>query len=147
VVVDVCQQQAHASLEQINAALRPALLRQFPAAFLGRLIIVPYRPIADTELLRITGLKLDQLAERVQRNHAAHLQWDASVADAIVARCHEVESGARNIDHIITQSLLPELATEVLAKIAASEHFNQVTLGVDQRTGFRISLNQVGEPA
>ena len=147
VVVDVCQQHAHASLEQINAALRPALLRQFPAAFLGRLIIVPYRPIADTELLRITGLKLDQLAERIQRNHAAHLQWDASVADAIVARCHEVESGARNIDHIITQSLLPELAAEVLAKIAASEHFNQVTLGVDQRTGFRVSLNQVGEPA
>ena len=147
VVVDVCQQQAHASLEQINAALRPALLRQFPAAFLGRLIIVPYRPIADTELLRITGLKLDQLAERVQRNHAAHLQWDATVADAIVARCHEVESGARNIDHIITQSLLPELAAEVLAKIAASESFNQVTLGVDQRAGFRVSLNQVGEPA
>ncbi|MFN5233671.1 MAG: AAA family ATPase, partial [Burkholderiaceae bacterium] len=147
VVIDVCQQQVHASLEQINAALRPALLRQFPAAFLGRLIIVPYRPIADTELLRITGLKLDQLAERIQRNHAAHLQWDATVADAIVARCHEVESGARNIDHIITQSLLPELAAEVLAKIAASEHFNQVTLGVDQHTGFRVSLNQVGEPA
>ena len=147
VVVDVCQQQAHASLEQINAALRPALLRHFPAAYLGRLIIVPYRPIADTELLRITGLKLDQLAERVQRNHAARLQWDATVAEAIVARCHEVESGARNIDHIITQSLLPELAAEVLAKIAASESFNQVTLGVDQRAGFRVSLNQVGEPA
>jgi len=147
VVVDVCQQHAHASLKQINAALRPALLRQFPAAFLGRLIIVPYRPIADSELLRITGLKLDQLAERVQRNHAAHLQWDAKVAEAIVARCHEVESGARNIDHIITQSLLPELAAGVLAKIAASERFNQVTLGVVERAGFRVSLNQVGEPA
>jgi ATP-dependent Clp protease ATP-binding subunit ClpA len=147
VVVEVCRQQAHASLEHINTALRPALLRQFPAAFLGRLIIVPYRPIADTELLRITGLKLNQLAERVQRHHAAHLQWDAMVAEAIVARCHEVESGARNIDHIITQSLLPEIASQVLARIAAAEHFNQVTLGVDERTGFRISLNQVGEPA
>jgi ATP-dependent Clp protease ATP-binding subunit ClpA len=147
VVVDVCQQHAHASPEQINAALRPALLRQFPAAFLGRLIIVPYRPIADTDLLRITGLKLDQLAERVQRNHGAYLQWDATVAESIVARCHEVESGARNIDHIITQSLLPELASEVLAKIAASERFNQVTLGIDERAGFRVSLNQVGEPA
>lgn len=147
VVIEFCRQQPDASLEQINAALRPALLRQFPAAFLGRLIIVPYRPIADTELLRITGLKLDQLAERVQRNHAAQLQWDTTVAESIVARCHEVESGARNIDHIITQSLLPELAAEVLAKIAASERFNQVTVGVDQRTGFRVSLNQVGEPA
>ncbi|NDC08629.1 MAG: AAA family ATPase [Oxalobacteraceae bacterium] len=147
IVVEVCRQQADASLEQINAALRPALLRQFPAAFLGRLIIVPYRPIADTELLRITGLKLNQLAERVQRHHAAHLQWEPMVAEAIVARCHEVESGARNIDHIITQSLLPELAAQVLAKIAAAEHFNQVILGVNERAGFRVSLDQVGEPA
>ncbi len=147
VVVEVCRQQAHASLEHINTALRPALLRQFPAAFLGRLIIVPYRPIADTELLRITGLKLNQLAERVQRHHAAQLQWEPMVAEAIVARCHEVESGARNIDHIITQSLLPEIASQVLARIAAAEHFNQVKLGVDERTGFRVSLNQVGEPA
>jgi type VI secretion system protein VasG len=147
IVVEVCRQQADASLEQINAALRPALLRQFPAAFLGRLIIVPYRPIADTELLRITGLKLNQLAERVQRHHAAHLQWEPMVAEAIVARCHEVESGARNIDHIITQSLLPELAAQVLAKIAAAERFNQVTLGVNERAGFRVSLDQVGEPA
>jgi type VI secretion system protein VasG len=147
IVVEVCRQQADASLEQINAALRPALLRQFPAAFLGRLIIVPYRPIADTELLRITGLKLNQLAERVQRHHAAHLQWEPMVAEAIVARCHEVESGARNIDHIITQSLLPELAAQVLAKIAAAERFNQVTLRVNERAGFRVSLDQVGEPA
>ena len=147
VVVDICRQQAHARLEQINAALRPALLLQFPAAFLGRLIIVPYRPIADTELLRITGLKLHQLAERVQRHHAAQLQWEPMVAESIVARCHEVESGARNIDHIITQSLLPELAAQVLAKIAAAEPFNQVKLGVDERAGFRVSLNQVGEPA
>jgi type VI secretion system protein VasG len=147
IVVEVCRQQADASQEQINAALRPALLRQFPAAFLGRLIIVPYRPIADTELLRITGLKLNQLAERVQRHHAAHLQWEPMVAEAIVARCHEVESGARNIDHIITQSLLPELAAQVLAKIAAAERFNQVTLGVNERAGFRVSLDQVGEPA
>ena len=147
IVVEVCRRQADASQEQINAALRPALLRQFPAAFLGRLIIVPYRPIADTELLRITGLKLNQLAERVQRHHAAHLQWEPMVAEAIVARCHEVESGARNIDHIITQSLLPELAAQVLAKIAAAERFNQVTLGVNERAGFRVSLDQVGEPA
>jgi type VI secretion system protein VasG len=140
-VVQICQQQPDASLEQINQALRPALLKQFPAAFLGRLTVVPYRPIADTELLRITGLKLDQLAARIQGHHAASLQWSPAVAEMIVARCHEVESGARNIDHIITQSVLPAIASEVLAKIAASERFNQVMLGTDEHGGFTVKLS------
>ncbi|MEK0435863.1 MAG: type secretion system ATPase TssH, partial [Pseudomonadota bacterium] len=141
VVVQICQQQPAVGLEQINQALRPALLKQFPAAFLGRLTVVPYRPIADTELLRITGLKLDQLAARIQGHHAASLQWSPAVAEMIVARCHEVESGARNIDHIITQSVLPAIASEVLAKIAASERFNQVMLGTDEHGGFTVKLS------
>jgi ATP-dependent Clp protease ATP-binding subunit ClpA len=141
VVVQICQQQPAVGLEQINQALRPALLKQFPAAFLGRLTVVPYRPIADTELLRITGLKLDQLAARIQSHHAASLQWTPAVAEMIVARCHEVESGARNIDHIITQSVLPAIASEVLAKIAASERFNQVILGTDEHGGFTVKLS------
>ncbi|MFM8463296.1 MAG: AAA family ATPase, partial [Burkholderiaceae bacterium] len=140
VVVQICQQQPAASLEHIHQALRPALLKQFPAAFLGRLTVVPYRPIADTELLRITGLKLDQLAARIQRHHSASLQWTPAVAEMIVARCHEVESGARNIDHIMTQSLLPAIASEVLAKIAAAEQFNQVMLGTDEAGGFTVNM-------
>ncbi|MEY3979451.1 MAG: hypothetical protein RLZZ375_880 [Pseudomonadota bacterium] len=140
VVVNTCKQRPHASLEQINHALRPALLKQFPAAFLGRLTLVPYRPIADAELLRITGLKLNQLGERVNRNHAAQLQWEPGVATAIVARCHEVESGARNIDHIITQNLLPAIASEVLAKIAASAQFTLIALSIDLQGGFKVSL-------
>jgi ATP-dependent Clp protease ATP-binding subunit ClpA len=140
VVVQICQQQPAASLEHIHQALRPSLLKQFPAAFLGRLTVVPYRPIADTELLRITRLKLDQLAARIQRHHAASLQWTPAVAEMIVARCHEVESGARNIDHIMTQSLLPAIASEVLAKIAAAEQFNQVMLGTDEAGGFTVNM-------
>ena len=144
-IVRICQQQPDANLEQINQGLRPALLKQFPAAFLGRLTLVPYRPVADSELLRITALKLDQLAARVLQRHAARLHWNAAVAEAIAARCHEVESGARNIDHIITQSVLPILASEVLNKIAAAEPFDTVTLAVDETGGFRVSLNHVGE--
>jgi type VI secretion system protein VasG len=85
-------------------------------------------------------LKLNQLGERVNRNHAAQLQWEPGVATAIVARCHEVESGARNIDHIITQNLLPAIASEVLAKIAASEQFTLIALSIDLQGGFKVSL-------
>jgi type VI secretion system protein VasG len=147
VIVQVCQQQPDASLEQINQLLRPALLKQFPAAFLGRLTIVPFRPVADSELLRITALKLDQLSTRVRQRHAAQLYWNAGVAEAIVARCHEVESGARNIDHIITQTVLPIVASEVLNNLAAAEPFDTVTLTIDEQGGFCVSLNQAGVSA
>ncbi len=144
VVVDVCQRNPDATLDEINDALRPALLRQFPAAFLGRVVIVPYRPVADAQLRRIVDLKLQQLAERIRRNHGAAFSWDDYVAEAIAARCHEVESGARNIDHIITQSLLPELASQVLERMALQQPFDDVHLSVDVRTGFRFTLQQAG---
>ncbi len=147
VVVETCARHPEATLEDINTSLRPALLREFPAAFLGRLVIVPYRPVADEQLLRITELKLKQLADRIQRNHGAQLQWESAVAEAIVARCHEVDSGARNIDHIITQSLLPELASLVLEQIAAEQAFDEVKLFVDVRSGFRFSLHHSGARA
>jgi type VI secretion system protein VasG len=147
VVVEACARHPEATLEEINASLRPALLREFPAAFLGRLVIVPYRPVADQQLLRITGLKLKQLADRIQRNHGAELTWEPAVGEAIVARCHEVDSGARNIDHIITQSLLPELASLVLEQMAAEQAFDEVKLFVDAHSGFRFSLHHSGARA
>ncbi len=141
VVAGVCARNPDAGAAEINEALRPALLRQFPSAFLGRVVLVPYRPIPDAQLRRIVGLKLAQLADRLRRHHGADFTWDDYVAEAIAARCHEVESGARNIDHIITQSLLPELASQVLERLAAHAKFSRVRLTVDVRSGFRFELS------
>ena len=68
-------------------------------------------------------------------------------SEAIVARCHEVESGARNIDHIITQTVLPIVASEVLNNIALAEPFDTVTLTIDEQGGFCVSLDQAGVSA
>ncbi|MCM0043384.1 MAG: AAA family ATPase [Burkholderiaceae bacterium] len=141
VVAGVCARNPDAGAAEINEALRPALLRQFPSAFLGRVVLVPYRPIPDAQLRRIVGLKLAQLADRLRRHHGADFTWDDYAAEAIAARCHEVESGARNIDHIITQSLLPELASQVLERLAAHTKFSRVRLTVDVRSGFRFELS------
>lgn len=141
VVAGVCARNPGAGAAEINEALRPVLLRQFPSAFLGRVVIVPYRPIPDAQLRRIVELKLSQLADRLRRHHGAELDWDDDVAEAIAARCHEVESGARNIDHIITHSLLPELASQVLERLAAHATFSRVRLTADPRGGFRFALS------
>lgn len=140
VLTDTCRRQPDASAADLVDALRPALLQQFPSAFLGRVVLVPYRPMADEQIRRIVELKLAQLAQRIMSNHGARFTWDAAVCNAIAARCTEVESGARNIDHIITQSLLPELASAVLQRIAAQRTFAAVRLTLDAGWDFAFEL-------
>jgi len=110
--------------------LRPALLRQFSPAFLGRVVLVPYYPLGDAEIGSIVEMKLVRLAERFSANHGARFSWDDAVTEAITARCTEVDSGARNIDFILTQTVLPQLSTLVLERIATASAFSSVHMGV-----------------
>ena len=100
------------------AAIRPELLRHFPAAFLGRLVVVPYLPLADATIRRIVRLKLARIQERVAAIHRAELTYDEAVADAIAARATEAESGARTIEAILTHNLLPDLSAALLDRLA-----------------------------
>ncbi|NUY32357.1 type VI secretion system ATPase TssH [Paraburkholderia sp. JPY303] len=116
--------------DELIEKLRPALLRQFSPAFLGRLVLVPYYHLGDAQINAIVNLKLERLAQRFGRNHHAGLTWDDDVATLIAQRCKEVDSGARNVDHILTQSVLPELARQVLERISISEPFGGVHLAL-----------------
>ncbi|SKC96118.1 type VI secretion system ATPase TssH [Paraburkholderia hospita] len=116
--------------DELIGKLRPALLRQFSPAFLGRLVLVPYYHLGDAQINAIVNLKLERLAQRFTRNHLAQLTWDADLATLIAQRCKEVDSGARNVDHILTQSVLPELARQVLERISISESFGGVHLAL-----------------
>jgi type VI secretion system protein VasG len=118
------------SPEELIEKLRPALLRQFSPAFLGRLVLVPYYHLGDAQINAIVNLKLERLAQRFERNHHARLTWDDDVATLIAQRCKEVDSGARNVDYILTQSVLPELARQVLERISISEPFGGVRLAL-----------------
>jgi type VI secretion system protein VasG len=111
--------------------LRPALLRQFSPAFLGRVVLVPYYPLLDADIGIIVDMKLARLAARFGSNHHARFTWDDAVTQAITARCTEVDSGARNIDFILTQTVLPALSTLVLERIATASPFAGVHMTVD----------------
>lgn len=121
--------------QELVDRLRPALLRQFSAAFLARLVLVPYYHLGDAQIRDIVDLKLARLAQRFARNHNARLSWDDALAQAITQRCTEVDSGARNVDHILTQSVLPELARRVLEQLSVSEPFGGVHLSLDAGGG------------
>lgn len=121
-------------------ALRPELLKAFPAALLGRMITVPYYPLDESALKKIIALQLNKIRKRLVQNHGAELVYDESLLDAVVARCTEPQSGARNVDHILTRSLLPEISTEILARMARGEILRRVKVGIGPDGSFRYDL-------
>lgn len=122
-------------------ALRPDLLKAFPAALLGRLIVVPYYPIKDEVLKKIIRLQLGRVVKRLRENHKAQFTYSDELVDAVAKRCTEVESGARNVDHILTRSLLPEMSQAFLTKMAAGEAISKVHVTVDDAGAFVYDIS------
>ncbi|HEL4259839.1 TPA: type VI secretion system ATPase TssH [Stenotrophomonas maltophilia] len=122
-------------------ALRPVLMRSFKPAFLGRLKVVPYYPINDDVLARIITLKLGRIRDRVIANHKATFSWDDSLVEAVLARCTEVDSGARNVDHILNGTLLPEIAESVLAAMAEGNRINAIKVTAGKKGDFKYKVS------
>jgi type VI secretion system protein VasG len=117
--------------EGLATALRPDLLKAFKPALLGRITIVPYFPLSDEVLRRIIQLQLRRIGDRMRENHRAAFTYDESLVGTIAARCKEVESGARNVDHILTGTLLPEISREFLARMAEGQPVQRAHVSVD----------------
>jgi type VI secretion system protein VasG len=127
--------------EALLEALRPDLLKIFKPAFLGRTIVVPYYPITDEVMRQIIQLQLGRVRTRLQENHRAQFTYDDAVVDSVASRCTEVESGARNVDHIITRTLLPEISKEFLARMAAGEAISKVHVSVGSDGNFQYAVS------
>ncbi|MFK3737273.1 type VI secretion system ATPase TssH [Massilia sp. TN1-12] len=128
------------SVDELEALIRPALVKQFKPAFLGRLKVVPYYPIADDVLAEIIELKLDRIGKRVHANHKAAFFYDEALVDAVLARCTEVDSGARNVDNILNGTLLPEIAETVLARMAEGRAIERIGVGADEQGNFTYTI-------
>ena len=128
------------SPEELEAAIRPQLVKAFKPAFLGRLKVVPYYPLGDDVLASIITLKLDRIGQRVAANHKATFHYDDTLVEAVLARCTEVDSGARNVDNILNGTLLPEIAEAVLAKMAEGSAIGRIEVAADQQGNFSYSV-------
>ena len=112
-------------------ALKPELNKIFKPAFLGRLVIVPYFPIRDEAMKLIVRLKLGKIQRRIQETHRIALTHDEALIEEVAKRCTEVESGARNVDNILTNTLLPEISRQILGRLAERQKLApiHVTIG------------------
>jgi type VI secretion system protein VasG len=115
--------------EGIAKALREPLLKVFPPALLGRVVVIPYYPLSDEMLGAIIRLQLGRIAKRMRVSHKIPFSYDDDVVKLIGSRCTELESGGRMIDAILTNTLLPRISTEFLTRMMNGSSVTKVQIG------------------
>jgi type VI secretion system protein VasG len=123
-------------------ALKPELDEVFKPAFLGRLVIIPYFPVRDENLKKIVRLKLGKIQRRIHTVHRLELGYDETLIDAVASRCTEVESGARNVDNILTNSLLPEISRLLLSQMVDGRKPERISVTISTEGAFEYSLEE-----
>ncbi|CAN5126902.1 type VI secretion system ATPase TssH [soil metagenome] len=125
----------------LTEALRPELLKVFKPAFLGRVTVVPYFPLPPEILREIVEINLKRLQSRITGNYDVGLSWTAPLADAIAARCTETQSGARNVESILNQNIVPTLAKKILSRMHSGEAPADILMNVGDEDGFSYQFS------
>ncbi len=120
---------------------RPQLLQYFKPAFLGRTTVIPYYPLGDEDLMKICKINMRRIEKRVREHYDADFSYDEDVGLHIVARSQEVDTGARNIENILTKTMLPEMASECLSRMANNESISKIHVGVTDEGLFKYEIN------
>jgi type VI secretion system protein VasG len=141
-IMSLCKDpETNPESETLAEAIRPELLKHFPAALLGRLVVIPYYPISPDMMRQIIRLQLGRIQKRFRENHGAELVCSDEIVDAVLKRCREAESGARAVDRILTHSLLPQMSAEVLSRMAAGQAFSKIEVGLEPSGDFRFTVS------
>jgi type VI secretion system protein VasG len=133
-------------VDEVVEAIRPTLSRHFKPALLARMQIVPFYPLLADALSEIVRLKLNKVGKRLLENRKIKFSYSNAVVDQIVARCTEVETGARNIDHIVNKTLLPNIATEILTRMNSDEPMERLSVDVGSNGEFVYAFSGAAEP-
>jgi type VI secretion system protein VasG len=127
------------SPEALVKTLKPELNKIFKPAFLGRLVIVPFYPIRDEAMKKIILLKIGKIQRRIQQAHKISLDFTPEVVEEVARRCTEVESGARNVDNILTNTVLPEVSRQILGRLAEGLKLESIRVDIGPDGGFVYS--------
>ncbi|MEK7274340.1 MAG: AAA family ATPase, partial [Candidatus Desantisbacteria bacterium] len=140
VMMEMCSTDELPDSEEMLEAIRPILRERLKPALLARLTVVPFYPISQEAMAEIVKLKLAALVKRMEKNCKVAMEYEPEVLDSIAERCTQIETGARNVDHIIQDSLLPEISSEILTRMAEGTVLSKLRLGVDGEGSFRYEF-------
>src|SRR5216684_3948378 len=127
------------SPEGLAKALKPELNKIFKPAFMGRLVTVPFFPLRDEAMKNIVTLKLAKIQRRIRENHKIELTYAPEVVAEVAKRCTEVESGARNVDNILTNTMLPDISRYLLSRMADRQKPSAIHVSVAENGAFAYS--------
>jgi type VI secretion system protein VasG len=140
VIMAACQ-SGNPDIEALTGSIRPILSKHFKPALLARMTIVPFYPISGDAMKEIVGLKLRAIEKRLRETHKMKLEIDPKVIDMIAERCTEVETGARNIDHILSGSILPKVSSELLRQMSLGPLPERLKIGVGDSGDFTYTFS------
>jgi type VI secretion system protein VasG len=138
VITQLCSTPERPSLETVATAIRPILSHHFKPALLARMTIVPFYTLDPKFIREIVILKLNKLVTRLAENQKIKLTYSTQVVDQISQRCTEVETGARNIDHIMNGTILPQMSQEILARMSEGVMPSDACLDIAEDGSFKI---------
>ena len=127
--------------EVLASLIRPILSNHFKPALLARMTIVPFYPLKPEILQMITRLKVGKIGKQLAHSHGMEMVVDDKVIESIAARCTEVETGARNVDHIIRGSLMPQMSRALLTKMGEGPMPSKIMVGMDEAAGGTFSVS------
>ncbi len=127
--------------ETLLENFRPQLLNYFKPAFLGRATLIPFYPLGDEDLMEISKINMRRIEKRVREHYDSDFSYHEDVLLHIVARSQEVDTGARNIENILTRTMLPELASECLSRMANGDEINKINVAINENDGFSYDIS------
>ncbi len=139
-IVSMCGGPVKPDVDEVMNAIRPALIKHFKPALLGRMTVVPFYPISADAMKDIVALKMGQVGKRLMESQRMKFDYVPAVVELIAQRCTEVESGARNIDHIINGTLLPLISTEILERMGTGTLTDSLKVELDPENNFRLQF-------
>ena len=135
-IMRACESDKQPSMEELTEMIRPELQAHFKPALLGRMTVVPFYPLKGEVLSSIVRMKLDKVGKRLRNSQDMDFEYSDDVVTQISNRCTDIESGARNIDHIINKTLLPIISTEILGNIGDETNYSRLKLETGEQGKF-----------
>ncbi|HFR4114565.1 TPA: type VI secretion system ATPase TssH [Yersinia enterocolitica] len=139
-LMQLLDEQPEATHSDLHELLRPILRDHFQPALLARFQTLIYRPLDAIALRTIVEMKLAQVAKRLNKHYGLHCTIEESLYDTLVSACLLPDTGARNIDSLLNQQILPVLSQQLLSRMSEQQRTTALTLGWDEAEGITLEF-------
>ncbi|MDA5495311.1 type VI secretion system ATPase TssH [Yersinia intermedia] len=144
-LMQLLDEQPEATHSDLHELLRPILRDHFQPALLARFQTLIYRPLDATALRTIVEMKLTQVAKRLNKHYGLQCTIEESLYDTLVAACLLPDTGARNIDSLLNQQILPVLSQQLLSRMSEQQRTTSLTLGWDEAEGITLAFEGMND--